>query len=335
MARASGTRRARRLAIEVLPPFYQTWWFLAVAISAVAGLVWFSWQRRVAQLQRAQVAQQAFSRRLIESQEGERQRIAAELHDSLGQSLLVVKNRALLGLQSRPDEQAQTQLAEIGAGQELEPIGPRTRGTGLAASCLLSRDWPSETEPRHGAPLGGYVGRAIAGAERLAARRGLCADVPGVNTRRSRACASPHRNRCHPETAGALSRGCHEPTLGHRCDQRRGDALLFNVARRADATRRGQHPPPHVPSRRSCGRSPKTGSAVAHTLVRPCLVAFGAQLHRLAVRRIAMSLWCAVGIAGHVVRFVAGDFLDPDVPQTKRRLQASLTLCTIWLVVSV
>ena len=38
--------------------------------------------------------------------------------------------------------------------------------------------------------------------------------------------ASPHRNRCHPETTGALSRGCHEPTLGHRCDQRRGDALL-------------------------------------------------------------------------------------------------------------
>ena len=45
----------------------------------------------------AQSAQQAFSRQLIESQERERQRIAAELHDSLGQNLLVVKNRALLG----------------------------------------------------------------------------------------------------------------------------------------------------------------------------------------------------------------------------------------------
>ena len=112
------------LAIEVLPPFYQTWWFLTVAISAVAGLVWFSSQRRVVQLQRAQVAQQAFSRRLTESQEGERQRIAAELHDSLGQSLLVVKNRALLGLQSQPDDEAQNQLAEIGAtaAQALEEV---------------------------------------------------------------------------------------------------------------------------------------------------------------------------------------------------------------------
>src|ERR1044072_1748058 len=41
--------------------------------------------------------QQTFARQLIESQEGERKRIAAELHDSLGQNLLIVKNRAQLG----------------------------------------------------------------------------------------------------------------------------------------------------------------------------------------------------------------------------------------------
>src|ERR1035438_4835660 len=35
----------------------------------------------------ARVAQETFSRRLIESQEAERKRIAAELHDSLGQNL--------------------------------------------------------------------------------------------------------------------------------------------------------------------------------------------------------------------------------------------------------
>ena len=40
-----------------------------------------------------------FARRTLEGQEAERKRIAAELHDSVGQDLLVVKNRALLALQ--------------------------------------------------------------------------------------------------------------------------------------------------------------------------------------------------------------------------------------------
>src|SRR5436190_15887813 len=41
--------------------------------------------------------QRSFSRQLIESQESERKRMAAELHDSLGQHLLIIKNRADLG----------------------------------------------------------------------------------------------------------------------------------------------------------------------------------------------------------------------------------------------
>jgi signal transduction histidine kinase/ligand-binding sensor domain-containing protein len=90
-------QRGASLAIVVLPPFYRTWWFggLVSLMAAVAGAS--IWRRRITQLQQAHAVQMNFSRQLIESQEGERKRMAAELHDSLGQHLLVIKNRAALG----------------------------------------------------------------------------------------------------------------------------------------------------------------------------------------------------------------------------------------------
>src|ERR1700691_4860424 len=68
---------------------------------ARAALVWAAWRYHVAQLEREQAVQQAFSRQLIASQENERKRIAAELHDSLGQRLVIIQNQALLLLQTR------------------------------------------------------------------------------------------------------------------------------------------------------------------------------------------------------------------------------------------
>jgi signal transduction histidine kinase len=114
----------KTLNIVVLPRFYQTWWFRAAVASSLVALVGLSWRYRIAKMRRAQAAQQAFSRQLIESQERERQRIAAELHDSLGQNLLVVKNRALLGGLSQEDGEARRQFNEIEAtvAQTLEEV---------------------------------------------------------------------------------------------------------------------------------------------------------------------------------------------------------------------
>jgi signal transduction histidine kinase len=86
-----------RVRIRVLPPFYRTWWFVTAAALFVAAAAFLLYRRRVSQLKRARAAQEEFSRRLIESQEQERKRIAAELHDGLGQDLLIIKNRAVLG----------------------------------------------------------------------------------------------------------------------------------------------------------------------------------------------------------------------------------------------
>ncbi len=107
----------KTLDIMVDAPFYETRWFEILSLLTLCGLVALAWKYRVSQLQQAQAAQQAFSRQLIASQEAERKRIAAEMHDSLGQRLVVIKNLAFLLLRSKKaapagDSEAQT-IAEI------------------------------------------------------------------------------------------------------------------------------------------------------------------------------------------------------------------------------
>lgn len=105
----------KRLAITVLAPFYETWWFELIVLIGVGALAALAWKYRVAPLEQAQAVQQAFSRQLIASQEAERKRIAAEMHDSLGQRLIVIKNLALFLLRSRKNVAASSPLAAFTA----------------------------------------------------------------------------------------------------------------------------------------------------------------------------------------------------------------------------
>jgi len=91
------------LTITVLAPFYRTWWFIIILALSVAVLIALAVYYRISQLKRAQALQKAFSQQLIASQESERQRIASELHDSLGQRLLVINNllKIVLGKQNK------------------------------------------------------------------------------------------------------------------------------------------------------------------------------------------------------------------------------------------
>ena len=113
------------LRILVLPPFYRTWWFLTLGTMSVLSVVFAAFKYRINQLEQRQVAQQEFARQLIASQEAERKRIAGELHDGLGQNLLVIKNRALFGLM-QPDDapRSATQLEDISttASQAIDEV---------------------------------------------------------------------------------------------------------------------------------------------------------------------------------------------------------------------
>ena len=90
--------------ISISPPYWETWWFRSIVVLAFLSVGPFVYISRVNALKKKQTVQQEFSRRLIESQEAERKRVAAELHDSIGQDLLVIKNKLLLGLQSRNED---------------------------------------------------------------------------------------------------------------------------------------------------------------------------------------------------------------------------------------
>ena len=64
---------------------------MILTISIISATVYF-YIRRVSGLKREKRVQEAFSKELIDTQEKERKRIASELHDSIGQELLVINN---------------------------------------------------------------------------------------------------------------------------------------------------------------------------------------------------------------------------------------------------
>lgn len=87
----------------ITPPWYKTFWFKGLIAVLLIGGTGFIFSQRIRKIRKEKVQQEEFTKKLIESQESERKRVAAELHDSLGQDLLIIKNKALISLKKSDD----------------------------------------------------------------------------------------------------------------------------------------------------------------------------------------------------------------------------------------
>lgn len=139
-------------------PMWWTWKNTAALIGTLltvvfGALMWIYLLRR--RLERQQAAQLAFSRQVLERVEEERRRIAANLHDSLGQVLLAIKNHALMAMQLNPNEQGlKDRLNEISGttSQAIDEVRQITHGLrpyqldrlGLTQAIRASINRPSE-----------------------------------------------------------------------------------------------------------------------------------------------------------------------------------------------
>jgi len=84
--------------IEISPPFWKTIWFKTLGVFSFSAVASAVYQSKLNQIRKEKKAQEEFTQRLIEAQENDRKRIAAELHDSIGHGLLISKNRLQLSL---------------------------------------------------------------------------------------------------------------------------------------------------------------------------------------------------------------------------------------------
>lgn len=80
------------IKIEVVPPFWLTWWFKIILTVSLITFALLFYNSRVSSLKKEKEVQEEFSKKLIDTQEKERKRIASELHDSIGQELLILNN---------------------------------------------------------------------------------------------------------------------------------------------------------------------------------------------------------------------------------------------------
>lgn len=102
------------IKITITPPYWKTWWFKSLGFLGVIAATGYQYRQRLEKLEKESKAQEEFSRKLIESQENERKRIAHSLHDTIAHEVTISKNKAMMALKHKDDpEFMQKALEEI------------------------------------------------------------------------------------------------------------------------------------------------------------------------------------------------------------------------------
>jgi signal transduction histidine kinase len=90
-----------KLKIEIIPAFWDTIWFKVFVSISLFTIAFALVSSRIRRLKKEKEIQRDLTNKLLNSQEEERKNISSELHDDLGQNLLVVKNRLMLARRDR------------------------------------------------------------------------------------------------------------------------------------------------------------------------------------------------------------------------------------------
>jgi len=103
-------------------PFWKSWWIpqMFILFYLIVLSLFFYYRFKKIKFQKAK--QQHFTQQLINSQETERKRIAKELHDSVGQNLLIVKNKLLLDNKNNENSSFNIEQTAVFIEESIEEI---------------------------------------------------------------------------------------------------------------------------------------------------------------------------------------------------------------------
>jgi signal transduction histidine kinase len=114
--------------------------FLGVILILIVGGIIFFLSLNLKNTRKAKKIQEEFSQELLKIQEEERKRISKDLHDGLGQSLLLIKNKVALNQPENAGEMLDTAISELRSiARSLHPMQLEKLGLAQALIHLLDQ----------------------------------------------------------------------------------------------------------------------------------------------------------------------------------------------------